>query len=203
MSDLKPCPFCGGRAEKEGHDDLPLGRVKCRNCQIHTMWYANIDDAASVWNTRADSAALAAAVQAEREAIIQFAEYAERVAREKSGEHWEGRSCASFAIANFVRSRGPAVVCQECNGERWHEYQNPLTGEITNRTPCAACNGAEEVPGPAPAVDARGIVREYVEAHAGLDNEFEIRSEESIAAETRFESAFAALRALVDGGLQS
>ena len=102
------------------------------------------------------SAAISAAVQAEREAIIQFAEYAERVAREKSGEHWEGRSCASFAIANFVRSRGPA-----------------------------------------PAVDARGIVREYVEAHAGLDNEFEIHSEESIAAETRFESAFAALRALV------
>ena len=154
MSDLKPCPFCGGRAEKEGHDDLPLGRVKCRNCQIHTMWYANIDDAASVWNTRADSAALAAAVQAEREAIIQFAEYAERVAREKPGEHWEGRSCASFAIANYVRSR------------------------------------------PAPAVDARGIVREYVEAHAGLDNEFEIRSEESIAAETRFESAYNALCAL-------
>ena len=50
--------------------------------------------------------------------------------------------------------------------------------------------------GPAPAVDARGIVREYVEAHAGLDNEFEIRSEESIAAETRFESAYNALCAL-------
>ena len=52
---------------------------------------------------------------------------------------------------------------------------------------------------PAPAVDVLGIVREYVEAHAGLDNEFEVHSKESIAAETRFESAYNALRALVDG----
>ena len=116
-----------------------------------------------------------------------------------SGSQW---GCENAAKA--IRSRpAPAVVCHECNGERWHEYQNPLTGEITNRTPCATCNGAEEVPGPAPAVDVLGIVREYVEAHAGLDNEYEIHSQQSIDAHARFESAFAALRALVDGGLQS
>lgn len=154
MSDLKPCPFCGGRAEKEGHDDLPLGRVKCRNCQIHTMWYANIDDAASVWNTRADSAALAAAVQAEREACA-------RVAEETGSKRADAASfneCESWyaaEIANCIRSRGPT-----------------------------------------PAVDVLGIVREYVEAHAGLDNEFEVHSKESIAAETRFESAYNALCAL-------
>lgn len=162
MSDLKPCPFCGGRAEKEGHDDLPLGRVKCRNCQIHTMWYANIDDAASVWNTRADSAALAAAVQAEREAFRTM------IRQAKTGGFY-------------------------CGGGDYGQGANHLRSELL----------AELDSRPAPAVDALGIVREYVEAHAGLDNEFEIHSEESIAAETRFESAFAALRALVDGGLQS
>ena len=115
---------------------------------------------------------------------------------------WESGVCD---VVEYLDSRGPApaVVCPECDGERWHEYENPLTGEITNRTPCATCNGAEEVPGPAPAVDVLGIVREYVEAHAGLDNEYEIHSQQSIDAHARFESAFAALRALVDGGLQS
>ena len=203
MSDLKPCPFCGG--EPLIGDCMDAFWAWCPTCDVtHETESAAIN----AWNTRAESAAISAAVQEERKAIkahIDSEAFMPSKEYDRASHRidaWESGVCD---VVEYLDSRGPApaVVCPECDGERWHEYENPLTGEITNRTPCATCNGAEGVPGPAPAVDALGIVREYVEAHAGLDNEFEIHSEESIAAETRFESAFAALRALVDGGLQS
>lgn len=130
MSDLKPCPFCGGKPLIG--DCMDAFWAWCPTCDVtHETESAAIN----AWNTRTDSLALAAAVQAEREAIIQFAEYAERVAREKSGEHWEGRSCASFAIANFVRSRGPAPAVDVMAVVRrlvkaWDaEHKRPITDD--------------------------------------------------------------------------
>jgi len=203
MSDLKPCPFCGG--EPLIGDCMDAFWAWCPTCDVtHETESAAIN----AWNTRAESAAISAAVQEERKAIkahIDSEAFMPSKEYDRASHRidaWESGVCD---VVEYLDSRGPApaVVCPECDGERWHEYENPLTGEITNRTPCATCNGAEEVPGPAPAVDVLGIVREYVEAHAGLDNEYEIHSQQSIDAHARFESAFAALRALVDGGLQS
>lgn len=58
---LKPCPFCGGKAEFEIKD--PLGGikticVKCHNCKCQTKFveqsvnYAARDKAAEAWNKR-------------------------------------------------------------------------------------------------------------------------------------------------------
>ena len=49
---LKPCPFCGGRAElREDHDN---SWVICPNCQISLEGFEDSDDAVAAWNTRAD-----------------------------------------------------------------------------------------------------------------------------------------------------
>lgn len=58
MSELKPCPFCGGKATF----DLILAgcRPQCLVCGLHLMlgdvgvgWYATEDEAAEDWNRRA------------------------------------------------------------------------------------------------------------------------------------------------------
>ena len=149
-------------------------------------------------------AAISAAVQVEREACIVAVSQCE----DPFGGHEPEVASAWETIVEemvaAIRSRGPApaVVCPECDGERWHEYENPLTGEITNRTPCATCNGAEEVPGPAPAVDVLGIVREYVEASEAFDAAY-VDPASGVELGKRLDTKWHALRALVDGGLQS
>ena len=71
MSDLKPCPFCGGEVKwcggeefEETHD---CDHIICDNCEIafichndQTMHACNMDSArvetAKVWNTRTETA---------------------------------------------------------------------------------------------------------------------------------------------------
>lgn len=57
MIDLKPCPFCGGKVEIS-NDGKGLYRVGCdnANCFTHvfTYWCRTQDDAAEVWNKRAN-----------------------------------------------------------------------------------------------------------------------------------------------------
>jgi Lar family restriction alleviation protein len=49
---IKPCPFCGGEAEKF-NDTLGNVRIKCKMCGISTDWlYENL--AIETWNRRAD-----------------------------------------------------------------------------------------------------------------------------------------------------
>lgn len=60
MSELKPCPFCGGEAElvysEPGHEDRIWCIVRCKdwNCPGEHLneWYATDDDAIGKWNTR-------------------------------------------------------------------------------------------------------------------------------------------------------
>ena len=125
-------------------------------------------------------AAISAAVQEERKAIkahIDSEAFMPSKEYDRASHRidaWESGVCD---VVEYLDSRGPApaVVCPECDGERWHEYENPLTGEITNRTPCATCNGAEEVPGPAPRrrcdgpAARRGDCREVREDRRGAE----------------------------------
>lgn len=53
---LKPCPFCGGKAECEKHWERNIFRVTCNGNQCYiwprTIWYTSETEAITVWNTR-------------------------------------------------------------------------------------------------------------------------------------------------------
>lgn len=53
MSDLKPCPFCGGEAELRGFD-APEYWVWCPNCKASTDAHTCKGGAIAAWNTRAE-----------------------------------------------------------------------------------------------------------------------------------------------------
>ena len=64
MSELKPCPFCGGTAKLSVYYDFY--RVHCNNDDCiaglsasdayggHGRWYKSISEAREAWNTRAE-----------------------------------------------------------------------------------------------------------------------------------------------------
>ena len=47
--ELKPCPFCGGKAEMMG---ITFVYVKCLKCGVETMGFREEDEAAGAWNRR-------------------------------------------------------------------------------------------------------------------------------------------------------
>lgn len=50
---LKPCPFCGGKADILGENKyLPGTIVHCTECQVETPMYKNREDAIKAWNRR-------------------------------------------------------------------------------------------------------------------------------------------------------
>ena len=51
MSDLKKCPFCGGKPEIND-DDQPV-IIKCTKCQVRVGWFWRRDTAITAWNKRA------------------------------------------------------------------------------------------------------------------------------------------------------
>lgn len=53
--ELKPCPFCGGKAIIEGFNDgfLDFHRITCVNCGLEmTLCETSREYAISKWNTR-------------------------------------------------------------------------------------------------------------------------------------------------------
>lgn len=70
MAELKPCPFCGGRAQiskhtvNDGQCHFQSGVVHCITCGCRTSEYIidgylgvenTIDDAVKAWNRRVDN----------------------------------------------------------------------------------------------------------------------------------------------------
>lgn len=53
MSELKPCPFCGGEAELTGFE-APEFWVWCPNCKASTDAHTCKGGAIEAWNTRAE-----------------------------------------------------------------------------------------------------------------------------------------------------
>lgn len=60
MSELKPCPFCGGKAQRMAwHDDNPFGKpyfIECKKCECMTTLYETLNQAKEAWNRRATDA---------------------------------------------------------------------------------------------------------------------------------------------------
>ena len=60
MSDLKPCPFCGGTAKlRRVSEPRPDAKpdsfsVKCTVCCAESNWFKTDGYALEAWNTRAD-----------------------------------------------------------------------------------------------------------------------------------------------------
>lgn len=51
---LKPCPFCGGKAELF-QDYMGWYVIECTACGNGTLHFANSDGAVNAWNRRADT----------------------------------------------------------------------------------------------------------------------------------------------------
>lgn len=59
MSELKPCPFCGGEAEVKRYYH-PFSRrsrvtVKCMICRCNSGEWGRVDKAIEAWNRRVDN----------------------------------------------------------------------------------------------------------------------------------------------------
>lgn len=64
MSKLKPCPFCGGKAElttdvTAERYSKPRAMIYCTNCKIETRWFDDknrdgtfVEEAVNAWNKR-------------------------------------------------------------------------------------------------------------------------------------------------------
>ena len=111
MIDLKPCPFCGGAVEMYV-DGLPengeaqLQFAQCEQCGALGPTDEDYDFAAHLWNTRPDSLTLTAAVQGEREAIID----ALQALRDTDEKH-EGTAVYGIGLAQaVVKARSSPAV---------------------------------------------------------------------------------------------
>jgi Lar family restriction alleviation protein len=53
--ELKPCPFCGGKAElDESEDEFGMHSILCSSCGT-MMVFGSIFEATTKWNTRTDA----------------------------------------------------------------------------------------------------------------------------------------------------
>lgn len=61
MNELRPCPFCGGKAHimRGGH------WIACEDCQSESGYCSTKEEAIEAWNRRVDNAAMCAGGQAD------------------------------------------------------------------------------------------------------------------------------------------
>lgn len=58
MSELKRCPFCGGKAEVRSRcndyetDNFVMHFARCNNCKAESAWCREETEAIKAWNTR-------------------------------------------------------------------------------------------------------------------------------------------------------
>ena len=52
--ELKPCPFCGGKAYIEKNRYKYAYWIKCYDCRVETEAYDYVEEAINVWNRRID-----------------------------------------------------------------------------------------------------------------------------------------------------
>jgi len=57
VSELKPCPFCGGKVELENHRAYPdtFYSILCKGCIFRTEWIAPKERVIEAWNRRVNN----------------------------------------------------------------------------------------------------------------------------------------------------
>jgi len=98
MSELKPCPFCGGKAEinawaAEDYDDGDA-MISCEKCEAKTSIYVSTEYAAEAWNRRTSDA-----LEAENKALR---EDAKRI-------YWAGAKDMRELLAEKMSAFGKSV----------------------------------------------------------------------------------------------
>lgn len=53
MTELKPCPFCGRKADLYKYAKNGMFLVRCEYCGVETIYFDKEEDATEAWNRRA------------------------------------------------------------------------------------------------------------------------------------------------------
>lgn len=122
MNELKPCPFCGGKAHIWNSGYFYSGKCYKCGCTLSGNGYVTEAEAIEAWNTRADD-------------YRQAAEYWQRTYEEAFAE----RTCENNA-PDYLD-----FLCSECGFVHYHSEAND-TGEGNEWNYCPNC-GAKVVSG--------------------------------------------------------
>jgi Lar family restriction alleviation protein len=128
MSELLPCPFCGGAAELRDKDDpVWSGRrrrwyfISCQSCEMESVSALSPVFVAAAWNRRATPSDLAAAK--EREAAL--------VAENVKLRELAGRVCNAWdAIGGALETSSDVDDFNECE-QATFELRSALDGETS------------------------------------------------------------------------
>ena len=108
---LKPCPFCGGKAEIERH--VCAVYVRCKECKSSTAAFTAmiercaLDDAVKAWNRRT--------IEAEPVKVAEFIEMSDKEKNEgykRTGNHYDGL-CSLCCSYMFDTDK----FCAECGAK--------------------------------------------------------------------------------------
>jgi len=226
MSDLKPCPFCGFTDVEPYRSGDNNHYVECPRCGTFGPDCDSRQEAIDVWNTRADSATLAAAVQVEREACARIADVHRGCHAPKVYGFDLGADLTGRGIAEQIRSRGPAPAVDvmavvreyvksmtdldpERGPRRYREARKALESLVLPNGEGRSCTcdhdhveHDEHRPwcgGPHPTESVLDVVRRFLAAFDAHVASFPRGGVENAYDAIQFDKELTALRALVDG----
>lgn len=179
VSDLIPCPFCGGEpfSRFQGYRDAPPGtvRVECTICGMYGPLANDVAAAADKWNTRpGERAAHLAGFKAGLAAVSEIAAATRDECRKKADapqtfqcdREWLSNAASSYAwMVGRISAIDPAL-CDEIEALRARNAAEDALDQI------AALSGCAEWGYPGQVVrDVERMAAEIAELRATLDNE--------------------------------
>jgi Lar family restriction alleviation protein len=157
MSDLKPCPFCGGEVatitEHQGYQDPTIYAGLCKKCRARGPYCHTEAEAIAAWNRRAPAPSAEGEALREAAKAVVRSELGKKMARDDWAQDFRGdilpRACGKTYFSQKLKaleaalatqpSAEPAAevceVCEVCMGDGGLLYN-----------PCLACNGTGNRP---------------------------------------------------------